>query len=186
MGANELCKKFMQCFSGSGSDSDPTRTTTTTKATSAPCASGQYKRGRWFTSGSFNCPRPNRLLAELFHDTWPTTTNCQSRASRWNHQVIIMQGNQGGKASCVFYSLKSAADTPCTWTAPPVELANGDAHTGLKWYLPATPGNDDLCAPCPNGMICDGLNFRKPTTTTTTTTAEPAEKTKPVVTKPTQ
>merc|ERR1712157_297451 len=48
--------------------------------------------------------------------------------------------------------------------------ANGDAHTGLKWYLPATPGNDDLCAPCPNGMICDGLNFRKPTTTTTTTT----------------
>merc|ERR1739848_848359 len=76
---------------------------------------------------------------------------------------------QGGKTACVFFSLKSAADTPCTWTAPPVELANGDAHTGLKWYLPATPG-DDLCAPCPNGMICDGLNFRKPTTTTVTTT----------------
>jgi len=84
----------------------------------------------------------------------------------------------------VFFSLKDAADTPCTWTTPPVELANGDAHTGLKWYLPASPG-DNLCAPCPNGMICDGLNFRKPTTTTTTTTPKPTTTTKkaPATTK---
>jgi len=128
-----------------------------------PCSARQYKRGRWFTSNSFQCPFNKRLLTELFNDKWPATADCRRRPDRWNHQVIIFQNNQGGNAACTFYSLKDATDTPCTWTKP-VELANGDAHTGPKWYLPATPGNSE-CASCPNGMVCDGLNLRMPTTT---------------------
>ena len=86
------------------------------------------------------------------------------RAARWDYQVIILQGNSQGKNVCMFYSMKNAEETPCTWINP-VELENGDKYTDTtKWYLPATPG-DSACASCLDGMVCDGLNFAKGTST---------------------
>ena len=109
------------------------------------------------------------MIAKVWFILWSQTLNPPfRRPSRWDHQVIIQQYNQGGKAGCVFFSLKDATDTPCTWSEIE-ELDDGDAHTGLKWYLPLNPG-DDACAACPPGMTCDGLNFYKITATTTTTT----------------
>ena len=81
------------------------------------------------------------------------------QASNWDYQVIISQATSNGFAACWYYSMKNAEDTPCTWTNP-VELENGDKYMGVKWYLPATPGGS-TCAPCLDGMVCDGLNFFK-------------------------
>ena len=54
-------------------------------------------------------------------------------AWRWNFQVVISQSVQSGSAACTYFSLKNATETPCTWTTPLVELADGDKHTGRKW-----------------------------------------------------
>jgi hypothetical protein len=106
--AMEYCKTY-----------SPTTTTTVTATTAAKsCPSGQYKRGRWFAGSSFNCRFGERLLGELFHDTWPATDNCRQRVSRWNHQVIISQSNQGGKSACIFYSLIARRTLPAHGPIP--------------------------------------------------------------------
>ena len=86
-----------------------------------------------------------------------------------SHSPVVIEQQEKGGTYCTFYTLAS-----CTWVSPLVDLDNGDEYTGPKWYLPLGVGHDE-CAPCPDGMTCDGLNFKiaastAVVTTTTTTT----------------
>ena len=86
-------------------------------------------------------------------------------ARTWDFQVIVQQYQQGEGVRCSFFSMESAAATPCTLASRFAKLYDGERYTGDKWYLPASPG-DGACAPCPEGMTCDGVHFMIQATTT--------------------
>merc|ERR1712187_153942 len=124
----------------------------------------------------------DQLIEQYFReDLWPSTDHCRVRLEHSKEQLIILQQKRDGQTHCTYFALEH-----CTWQSLlGGSIANGDFERGHKWYLPAspTPGatvtatGADLCAPCPNGMECDGLNFKIGATTTTTTTTTTAKKT---------
>ena len=87
-------------------------------------------------------------------------------ADRWDYQVIISLYDQDNGVVCDFFSLKNAKDTPCTWPSGLTPLNKWDQYAGDEWHLPVAPG-DDPCAPCPEGMGCDGVVMAMLETTTT-------------------